>query len=77
MFSMSLPPHGATLAVVVGSRSIACDGCGCSNPEMEGARDMEMAGMAAAGAAGAWSAWGPMVAVGDVDEGDAGVVCCG
>ena len=44
---------------------------------MEGARDMEMAGMAAAGAAGAWSAWGPMVAVGDVDEGDAGVVCCG
>jgi hypothetical protein len=61
MFSMSLPPHGAMLPVVVGSRSMACDGCGCSNPETEGARDMEMAGMAAAGAAGASSAWGPMV----------------
>jgi hypothetical protein len=61
MFSMSLPPHGAILVVVVDSRSIACDSCGCSNPETEGARDMEMAGMAAAGAAGAWSAWGPMV----------------
>jgi len=60
MFSMSLPPHGAISSVVVGSRSNACDDCGCSRLGREGARDMEMAGMAAAGA-GACCAWDPIV----------------
>jgi hypothetical protein len=60
---MSLPPHGASWDVEVGSRSNADDGCGCSNPGREGARDMEMAGMADAGA-GASCAWGPIVGAG-------------
>jgi hypothetical protein len=68
---MSLPPHGASWDVEVGSRSNADDGCGCSNPGREGARDMEMAGMADAGA-GASCAWGPIVGAGKRANGQRG-----